>query len=46
MPPDPPRVFLFLNHFQICSAEKKRFKEMWKLWLPPFKISRYATVYD
>ena len=34
----------FLNHFQIYSAEKQRFKEIWKLWLPPFKIFQLQHV--
>ena len=48
MPPDLTRTFLVSESFSnlFCRKKKKRFKEIWKLWLPPFKISRYATVYD
>ena len=47
MPPHPPRAFLVSQSFSnLFYRKKKRFKEIWKLWLPPFKISRYATVYD
>ena len=35
--------FLFLDQLQINSSEKNTLEKMWKLWGPPFKISRYAT---
>ena len=42
-PRTPLELSWFLNQLQICSAEKIRLKKTWKLWPPPFKITRYAT---
>ena len=39
----PHETFLLLNQLQICFAKKILLQKVWKLWLPPFKISRYAT---
>ena len=41
MPPDPPslqELFLFLNHFQICSAEKNALKKYGNYGFPLLKF--------
>ena len=38
MPPDPPRAFVVLNHFQICSAEKNALKKYGNYGFPLLKF--------